>query len=84
MRCVLATWASDAFTVEGKPWLRRVPGSTSEIRIGDILSALRTLDGDDNPSPKSLRMLRPVRAIRTRAVGQTAYESKRLRSEIRV
>lgn len=83
-RCVLATWASDAFAVEGKSWLRRVPGSTSEIRIGDILSALRTLDGDDGPPPKSSRMPRPTRASRIRAVGQTAYEVKRLRSEIHV
>ena len=83
-RCVLATWASDAFAVEGKPWLRRLPGSKSEIRIGDILSALRALDDDEGPSPKPSRMPRPTRASRTRAVGQTAYELKRFRSEIHV
>ncbi len=63
-RCVLATWASDAFAVEGKPWLRKIPGSTSEIRIGDILSAhsghwtgmmdrQRNRDGCHCPTPPS-------------------------------
>ncbi len=83
-RCVLAAWASDAFAVEGKPWLRQIPGSCQAIRIGDILSALRTLDGDDGPPSKSQRMPRPSPAQRTRAIGQTAFEMKRLRSEIHV
>ena len=48
-RCVLAAWASDAFAVEGKPWMRQIPGSNREVRVGDILSALRMLDGDDRP-----------------------------------
>jgi len=83
-RCVLATWASDAFAVEGRPWLRQIPGSTSEIRIGDILSALRALDGDDGPPAKPGRMPCPTPAKRTRAIGQTAFEQKRLRSDIHV
>ncbi|WP_398467040.1 hypothetical protein [Tardiphaga sp.] len=78
-RCVLATWASDAFAVEGKPWLRQIPGCTSQIRIGDILSALRTLDGDDGPPANAARMAFPAPSRRTRAIGQTAFELKRLR-----
>lgn len=26
-RCILATWASDAFAVEGKPWVRQIPAT---------------------------------------------------------
>ena len=83
-RCVLAAWASDAFAVEGKPWLRQIPGSRQEIRIGDILSALRTLDGDEGPPSKSLRMQQPAPCKRVRAVGQTAFEMKRRRGDIHV
>jgi hypothetical protein len=77
-RCILATWASDAFAVEGKPWLRQIPGSDRQVRIGDILAALRTLDGDDGPPPMRGGAV-PIRFSRTRAVGQTAYEVKRQR-----
>lgn len=83
-RCVLATWASDVFAVESKPWLRRIPGSTCEIRIGDIMAAIKALDGDDGPPAKSQRMPRPDRPVRTRAVGQTGYEMKRLSRDIHV
>jgi hypothetical protein len=83
-RCVLAAWASDAFAVEGRPWLRQIPGSSRAISIGDILSTLRTLDGDDSPPAISQRMPRPSPAKRTRAIGQTAFEVKRLRADIHV
>jgi hypothetical protein len=83
-RCVLAAWASDAFAVEGKPWLRQIPGSTFEIRIGDILLALRALDGDDGPPAKPRRAPCGTSPKRTRAIGQTAFERKRLRSDIYV
>ncbi|TQS33858.1 hypothetical protein Golomagni_05783 [Golovinomyces magnicellulatus] len=53
-RCVLATWASDAFAVEGKPWLRQLPGSAMQVRIGDIIAALKMLDDDDGPPPSCL------------------------------
>lgn len=72
-RCILATWASDAFAVEGKPWLRQIPGSDRQVRIGDIIAALRSLDGDDGPPTNMQRMTRP-RTSATRAVGQTAWE----------
>lgn len=77
-RCVLAAWASDAFAVEGKPWLRQIPGSDETIRIGDILAALRSLDDDDSPRPPGMsRMQLPRPPIRVRAVGQTAREGRR-------
>lgn len=76
-RCVLAAWASDVFAVEGKPWLRQLPGSGNQIRIGDILAALRQLDGDD-PPPRAPSALRPIKLKpRTRAIGQTALEQRR-------
>ena len=75
-RCILATWASDAFAVEGKPWLRQIPGSAVQIRIGDVLDALKLLDDDDGPPPAAARapLLKP-RVRTTRAVGQTAWET---------
>ena len=51
-RAVLAAWASDAFSVEGKPWLRQVPGSDVPIPLAEIRSALRRLDEDDDPPPR--------------------------------
>ena len=81
-RCVLATWASDAFAVEGKPWLRKIRGSDHQIRIGDILMALRALDGDDGPPPSASRSGLPGKFVRTRAIGQTLFESKRRRADI--
>lgn len=52
-RCVLAAWASDAFAVENSPWLRQLPGSSTAIPVGRILSALRKLDEEDDPPPLS-------------------------------
>lgn len=83
-RCILAAWASDAFAVEGKPWLRQIPGSNREIRIGDILLALRAMDEDDGPPTKSQRMPRPMPPRRTRAIGQTAFQMKRLRNDLHI
>jgi hypothetical protein len=58
-RCVLAAWASDAFAVEGCPWLRQLPGGAEPIPVGDILAALRRLDHDDDPHPGSAGALHP-------------------------
>jgi hypothetical protein len=77
-RCILATWASDAFAVPDKPWLRQIPGSDIQVRIGDIILALKTLDGDDGPPLGTQRIALPKKLMRTRAIGQTAYERKRL------
>jgi hypothetical protein len=49
-RCVLAAWASDAFAIEAKPWLRQLPGAPDPVPVADILAALRALD-DDRPPP---------------------------------
>jgi hypothetical protein len=51
-RCVLAAWASDAFAVEGKPWLRQLPGSFAPVPVALILRYLTQLDEDDDPPPR--------------------------------
>jgi hypothetical protein len=51
-RCVLAAWASDAFAVEDKPWLRRLPGADEAIPLLEIFRALRRLDQNDDPPPQ--------------------------------
>ena len=64
-RCVLAAWASDAFAVEGEPWMRQLPGSSMKLPLSHIFQALRELDGDDGddddppPLAGALRVLRP-------------------------
>jgi hypothetical protein len=45
-RAVLASWASDQYTVESVPGLRELPGSHALVRLQDILAALKQLDGD--------------------------------------
>jgi hypothetical protein len=50
-RVILSSWASDMFAVESNPTMREVPGIAHPIRLSDILSALRRLDGDDNDPP---------------------------------
>lgn len=78
-RCILATWASDAFAVPDKPWLRQIPGSDAQVRIGDIILALKGLDDDGGPPPRTQRMSVPKALNRTRAIGQTASEITRRR-----
>jgi len=69
-RCVLAAWASDAFAVEGCPWLRQLPGGAKPIPVGDILAALRSLDKDDDPHPGGAGALhRPALEEPAMAVG---------------
>ena len=58
-RCVLAAWASDAFAVEGCPWLRQLTGGADPVPVGDILAALRRLDQDDDPHPGGAGALHP-------------------------
>ncbi|MGD9837486.1 MAG: hypothetical protein AB7F72_07850 [Afipia sp.] len=50
-RCVLAAWASDAFSVEDNPWLRQLPGAPDAVPLKDILGALRRLDDEDDGPP---------------------------------
>lgn len=85
-RCVLATWASDAFAVGGKPWLRQLPGSNAQVRIGDIIAALKMLDDDDGTPPCLClgRATIPKSHRATPAVGQTAWESRRCLADIQM
>ena len=48
-RAILASWASDLWTLESCPWLREVPGVRTPLRVNDIFAALRALD-DSRPS----------------------------------
>lgn len=50
-RCVLAAWASDAFAVEDKPWLRQLPSNQTPVPLSAIMRALKLLDGSDDPPP---------------------------------
>ena len=43
-RALLAAWASDACAVEGRPGLRRLPGSATCVSVDEILEALQALD----------------------------------------
>jgi hypothetical protein len=43
-RALLAEWASDAHSVEGRPGWRQIPGSGAVVVIDDILDALTALD----------------------------------------
>jgi hypothetical protein len=49
-RAILASWASDACSVEAAPSLRRPPGS-APVRFDDIMDALRELDRQGNARP---------------------------------
>jgi hypothetical protein len=51
-RCILAAWASDAFAVEDRPWLRQLPGSDEAIPVAAILRALQRLDEEGDPPPR--------------------------------
>jgi hypothetical protein len=43
-RALLAEWASDTCSVEGRPGWRQIPGSGAVVVIDDILDALTVLD----------------------------------------
>ena len=43
-RALLASWASDACAVEGRPAWRRLPGSAELVCVDEILDALQALD----------------------------------------
>lgn len=51
-RAILASWASDAAAVEGRPALRRPPGLKKPVPVDDVLAALRSLDGPSGPSAR--------------------------------
>lgn len=43
-RVILATWASDACAVEGRPALRHMPGTGGPVPMLEIMEALARLD----------------------------------------
>ena len=51
-RAILASWASDAAAVPDQPALRRPAEVEQPVPVDDVLSALRTLDGDPAPSTR--------------------------------
>jgi hypothetical protein len=44
-RAILASWASDAHAVEGKPALRQPPELGRALPFDEVMDALRRLDG---------------------------------------
>jgi uncharacterized protein (DUF58 family) len=61
-RAILASWASDACTLEAAPNLRAGPNGLP-VRFDDIMDALRTLDKQVN-GDKYRRLLRRKRIFR--------------------
>jgi hypothetical protein len=47
-RAILASWASDACTLEAAPQLRRARGGKQPVLFDDVMEALRTLDKQAN------------------------------------
>jgi|SRR5436190_20605277 hypothetical protein len=43
-RAILASWASDACSIEAAPTLRQTPGGTTAVNFDDVMDALRELD----------------------------------------
>jgi len=57
-RVILSSWASDMYVVESQPALREVPGIRHRLRLDDILTALKQLDDDSDPSPRGAMAMR--------------------------
>ena len=51
-RVILSSWASDMYVVESHPALRQVPGIPHQLRLDDILAALKHLDDENDPPPR--------------------------------
>lgn len=49
-RAILASWASDAFTVRSQPKLRKPPELERPVPVQDVLAALKRLDGPNSPT----------------------------------
>jgi hypothetical protein len=63
-RAVLASWASDVWAVESAPGLRHCPGLPGHrVSLDAVLAALKTLDPDPPPAPRSrpAPRVRPIR-----------------------
>jgi hypothetical protein len=78
-RAILASWASDACSVEAAPPLRRAPGSNKLVSFDEIIDALRTLDKQANeqhrPPPRYRRVLQ------TRVPGMFGRKSRGTRDD---
>jgi hypothetical protein len=77
-RAILASWASDAYAVESKPWLRQIPGRTEPIALAKILEALRRLDDEPEPPPKGGMAIRLSDLRRPRPVTADAWQRQRM------
>jgi len=70
-RAILASWASDACSIEAAPALRYAPGGKKPVQFDDVMEALRTLDkqaqqgGDD--AARYRRVLRRGRLVSKRS-----------------
>ncbi len=73
-RVILSSWASDMYTIESCPWLRKVPGMEKPVRLSDILAALRQLDPDDDPPPRGASAMRVVPLTRLKLLGRRGRE----------
>jgi hypothetical protein len=75
-RVILSSWASDMYTIESCPWLRKVPGVTQPVRLSDILAALQELDpgGDDDPPRPGASAMRVVPLTRLKALRRRGRE----------
>ena len=51
-RAILSAWASDACAVESAPALRQAPGAPAPVTFDEVIDALRSLDGGDDPPPR--------------------------------
>jgi hypothetical protein len=77
-RAVLASWASDAYAVESKPWLRQIPGRVEPIALTAILGALRRLDDEPEPPPKGGMAIRLADLRRPHRVTADAWQRQRM------
>jgi hypothetical protein len=66
-RAIIASWASDIFSVESIPALRLYPGTDKAVSYDDIIDALKILDKDGEASGErmSARCAVPRRHRRT-------------------
>jgi len=62
-RAILASWASDACSVEAAPDLRRPP-SAPIVRFDDIMEALKKLDGEVAATPRYQKLISRARRIK--------------------
>jgi len=62
-RAILASWASDACTVEAVPKLRRLP-SAPIVRFDDIMEALKKLDGPAAETPCYQKFINRARRLK--------------------